>query len=67
MSLNVDSMSYIESLCPRGLIELLSKTQDEVWYFFEKLVWDTYAFEQARNNFAYPLHSESVIPICPYS
>ena len=37
--------SYIESLCPGGLIELLSKTQNEVWNFFEKLALETYAFE----------------------
>ena len=31
VGLNVESVSYIESLCPGGLIELLSKTQNEVW------------------------------------
>ena len=45
MGLNVESRSYVESICPRGLIELLSKTQNEVWEFFEKLEWETYAFE----------------------
>jgi len=37
MGLNVESMSYVEYIYPRGLIELLSKTQDEVLDFFEKL------------------------------
>jgi len=45
MGLNVESRYYVESSCPRGLIELLSKTQDEIWDFFEKLTWETYAFE----------------------
>ena len=45
MGLNVESRSYVESICPGGLIELLSKTQDEVWDFFEKVAWETYAFE----------------------
>ena len=44
---------------------LLSKTQDEVWDFFEKLAWDTYEFEQGMNNFGYPTHSESVFPVSP--
>jgi len=44
--LNIESRSYIESLCSGGLIELLSKTQNEVWDFFEKLAWETYTFEQ---------------------
>jgi len=30
MDLNVESRSHVESICPKGLIELLSKTQDEV-------------------------------------
>ena len=30
VDLNVESMCYIESLCPGSLIELLSKTQNEV-------------------------------------
>jgi len=46
--LNIESRSYIESLCPGGLIELLSKTRNEVWDFFEKSAWKTYAFEQAN-------------------
>jgi len=46
VDLNVESRRYIESLCPGGLIELLSKNQNEVWDFFEKLAWKTYAFEQ---------------------
>ena len=37
VGLNVESRNYIESLCLRSLIELLSKTQNEVWDFFEKL------------------------------
>ena len=56
MGLNIESRCYIELICPGGLIELLAKTQDEVWNFFEKLAWNTYAFEQARNNFRYPTH-----------
>ena len=58
MGLNVKSMSYIESICSGGLIELLSKTQNEVWDFFEKLAWDTYTFEQTNEAFRYPTHEE---------
>ena len=58
MDLNVKSRSYIESICPRGLIGLLSKTLDELWDFFEKLTWKTYAFEQANRSFRYPTHGE---------
>jgi len=35
-------------MCLGGFQGLLSKTQDEVWNFFEKLSWDTYHFEQVR-------------------
>jgi len=58
VGLNVESRSYIKSLCPGGLIELLSKTQNEVWDFFEKLAWETYAFEQADEAFRYPTYRE---------
>ena len=58
MALNVESRNYIESLCPRGLIELLTKTQNKVWDFFEKLAWETYTFEQANETFIYPTHGE---------
>ena len=53
------------SICPGGVLGLLSKTQDEVWDFFKKLAWDTYDIEQARNNFDYPTHSESIFPVRP--
>ena len=43
--LNIKSRGYNESLCPGGFLELFSKTQNEVWDFFEKLSWETYAFE----------------------
>jgi len=58
MGLNVESRRYVESICPGGLIELLSKSQGEVWDFFEKLTWETYAFEQANDTFRYRTHEE---------
>jgi len=60
MGLNSASWGYVESIYPGGVLGLLSKTQDEVWDFFEKLAWDTYAFEQANENSKYPTHGESV-------
>jgi len=51
VALNVASRSYIGSIYARGSMELLSKTQNEVWDFFEKLTWKTYAFEQANEAF----------------
>lgn len=66
LGLNTEFRGVVESIYPGGVLGLLSKTQDEVWNFFEKLAWDTYEFEQAKNNFGYPLHSESVIPVSPY-
>jgi len=53
-------------MCPGGLLELLSKTQDVAWDFFEKLAWDTYAFEQVRKNFGYPTHGEYGFHANPY-
>jgi len=38
---NVESRGYIESMCPAGLLGLLTRTQDEVWDFFEKLACGT--------------------------
>jgi len=58
MGLNVESRSYITSICFWGLIELLSKTQNEVWDFFEKLAWETFAFEQANITFKYTTQGE---------
>ena len=65
VGLKAESWGDIESICPAGVLGLLSKTQDEVWDFFEKLAWDTYEFEQVRNNFGYPTHSEFVFPVSP--
>ena len=43
---------------PRGLLGLLSKTQDEVRDFFENLGWETYEFEQANQFSGYPTSDE---------
>ena len=66
MGLNSECWGYVESIYPGGVLGLLSKTQDEVWDFFEKLAWDTYAFEQAKYNFGYPTPDESVFHANPY-
>jgi len=58
VGLNVETRCYVKSICPRGLIELLSKAQDEVWNFFEKLAWETTAFEEANETFRYLTHGE---------
>ena len=58
VSLNSESRGYVESIYLGGVLGLLSKTQDEFWDSFEKLAWDTYAFEQANENFRYPTHGE---------
>ena len=56
--LKIGSRSYINSIFPRGFIELLSKTQNEVCDFFETLAWETYAFKQANETFRYRTHGE---------
>jgi len=53
-------------MCPRGLLGLSSKTQDEEWDFFEKLAWNAYELEQARGTLGYPTHGESIFPVSPY-
>jgi len=45
---------------------LLTRTQDEVWDFFEKLTWDTYVFEQARGTLENPIHGEFAFHANPY-
>ena len=59
MGLNSKFRGHVESMCPGGLLGLLSKTQDEVWDFFENLGLETYEFEQAKMNLKYPTHAES--------
>jgi len=58
IGLNAFSRGYVESMCLGGFQGLLSKTQDEVWNFFEKLAWDTYQFEQVSETLGYPTHGE---------
>ena len=58
LGLNAEFRDVIESMYPGGLLGLLSKTQDEVWNFFEKLAWDTYQFEQVSETLGYPTHDE---------
>jgi len=45
VGLNAKYRGYVESMHLGGLLGLLFKTQDEVWDVFNKLAWDTYAFE----------------------
>ena len=66
MGLNAEFKGIVESMCPGGLLGLLSRTQDEVWDFFETLAWDNYAFEQAIPNLQYSTHDESVFPVHHY-
>ena len=66
MGLNSASWGYIDSIYPGSVLGLLSTTQDEVCDVFKKLAWDAYAFDQAKSNFGYPPHSESVFPVRPY-
>ena len=66
LGLNVEFRGVVESICPGGLLGLLSRTQDEVWDFFENLAWDNYEFEQARQNLKYPTHAKSVFHANPY-
>jgi len=56
VGLSIEFKGQVESMCPEGLRELLSETQDEAWNFFEKLGWDTYEVEQARRILQYPTH-----------
>jgi len=53
-------------MCPRVLEGLLSKTQDEILDFFEKLVWDSCEFEQARENLRYPSHGAYTFHVSPH-
>ena len=68
VGLNSVSRGYVESICPGGILGLSTRTQDEVWDFFEKLAWDTYEFEQAKNNFGYLTPNECVFHAnpCPH-
>jgi len=54
VGLNFESRGYVKSICHGDLLGVLSRTQDEVWDFFEKLAWDTYEFEQPESTLRYP-------------
>jgi len=45
VGLNSTFWSYVVSIYPGAVLVLLSKTQDKVWDFFEKVTWDTYCLE----------------------
>ena len=59
LGVNAEFRGIVESMCSGCLLGLLSRSQDEVWDFFERLAWDTYEFEQAKMNLKYPTHAES--------
>jgi len=65
VGLNSEFRGHVESIYPRGLLWLLTKTQDEVWDFFENLAWDNYEFEQAKVTIGYPTY-ESDFHANPY-
>ena len=56
--LNFESKSYIRSIFPGGLRELISKTPNEVWDVFEKVAWETYTIDQAKQSVRSPSHEE---------
>jgi len=66
VGLNAKSWAFVLSFCPRGVLRLLTRTQDEVCDFFEKLAWTTYDLQQARGALGYPAHGESIFPVSPY-
>jgi len=66
VGLNAESRGYIESIYSGGILGLSTRTQDEVWDFFEKLGCDTSAFEQARGTLENLIHGESVFHNNPY-
>ena len=65
LGLNAEFRGYIESIYPSGVLRLLTRIQDEVWDFFEKLTWDKYEFEQVRWILGYPT-DESAFHAHPY-
>ena len=67
MGLNSEFKGHVKTMCQGGLLGLLSKTQEEVWDFFEYLAWDTYEFKQAKMNLKYHTHDESALDADPYS
>jgi len=58
LGLNAKFRGIVETMCSGGLLGLLTRSQDEVWDFFERLAWDTYEFEQAKMNLKCPTHIE---------
>ena len=59
MGLNAEFRGNAESMCPGGLLGLLTRTQDEVWDFFKKLAWDNFEFEQAKWTLGYRTHESA--------
>jgi len=45
VGLNAEFRGHIKSMCLRGFQDLLFKTPDEVWDFFEYLAGETWEFE----------------------
>ena len=54
LGLNAKFRGIVESIYSGGLLGLLTRSQDEVWDFFEILAWVTCEFEQAKMNLKYP-------------
>ena len=65
MGLNAKSWNHIEFIYSGDVLGLLSKAQNQVWDFFGKLAWKTYAIKQANDTFRYPTHGKSVVPVSP--
>ena len=63
--MNAKFRGCVESMYSGELLGLLSRTQDEVWDFFERLAWDIYEFDQARWTLGYPTN-ESAFHAYPY-
>ena len=53
--LNDEYMGLVETMYPRGLDYLFTKTPDEIWDFFEYLAHDTWEYDNARGTFSSPL------------
>jgi len=67
VGLNAEFRGHVESICAGGLLGLLSRTQDKVWDFFQKVAWDTDELEQPRGTLGYRTYDEHVFLANPHN
>jgi len=66
VGLNTEFRGYVKFVYHEGFLRLLSRTQGEIWNFFEKLPRNAYECEHIGEILGYPTRSQYAFHVNPH-